>query len=470
VLSSNCCFDMTHGKIWQRRVRKQQGSVLLLFLLTLVPICGVVGLVADIGWYYYTAETAHAAAEAAATAAVRSAMDYVSAGAAYGCSSTSNGILCQAAMSCPSVIASPMTNDLQAGCAYAAANGFTNGGMNGKQTVTIEANTTTPAPTAPGVKVRYWVTVRIYQANPLFFLGIFSQSSLAVAVRSTAAVLNKVPNACVATLDPTARSALMVTGSASVTLSNCAVQVNSNATTALNVNGSACLSATAIDVVGGASTTSCTQPAPISSSSAMSDPFAALAAPSFSTTCDSAHTNVKVNSNSLVTLSPGTYCGGLSITSSVALTSGTYVLLGGGLTCNAGCSLTGSGVTFYNTCTSGYCNGGSSGYKAISIGGQGVVNLSAPSSGDLAGILFFQDRSVSPPSGQSDSILGGSSTNVQGVMYFPETLLKFAGNFSGADSSTFLIADQISFAGTSSLQISSTGPTPAWAPVAALIE
>jgi hypothetical protein len=438
---------------------------MLLTMLTLIPIWAMIGLVGDVGWSYYTKGAAEAAAQAAAIAAVRSAMDYVAAGANYDCSSSS--VVCQAAANCPSVIPNPPTNNIQNGCAYASYNGFTSAGASGSQTVTLEANNTNHAPTAPGITVSYWVTVRISKVNPLSFLSVLGFNSATVTARSTAAVVYKTPPSCVVSLDPSAPSAFIVGGTANVTLSNCAAQVNSTDSSALNLNGGGCLSATAINVVGQASTDACT-PSANTGANAISDPFAALPAPSSATQpCD--YNNTHVNGSSGTTaLSPGVYCGGLSVGSAVTLSPGTYILKGGGLSCNSSCAISGTGVTFYNTCNSGFCNGGSTGYQPITINGSGSVNLSAPTSGSLNGILFFQDRTVNNP--HTDSILGGSSTSLEGTLYFPNSTLKYAGNFAGADASTFLIANQVNFIGNSSLQISPTGTQPAWAPTASLIE
>jgi Flp pilus assembly protein TadG len=445
-----------------RKSKSQKGSALVLTMLALIPICGMVGLVADIGWSYYTKGTAQAASDAAAIAVVRSAMDYVAAGASYDCSSSS--VVCQAATNCPSVIPSPMTNNIQNGCAYAGSNGFSSAGAGGSQTLTMEANNTTHAPTAPGVKVSYWVTARISKVNPLSFLAVLGFSNATIGARSTAALVNKVPPACIVALDPSASSALLLSGNPTVALSNCAAQVNSSDPNAINVGGSACLTADAVNVVGGGSTTGCTTPV-TTVPKPISDPFAGLAPPPSATQpCD--YTSTPSSS----TLSPGVYCGGLNIQSTVTLLPGTYILKGGGLSCNANCAMSSptGGVTFYNTCNSGLCGGGSAGYSGLKINGGGILNLSAPTGGDLSGILFFQDRTVSKL--QDDKILGGSNATLQGVVYFPNSVLTFAGNFGGANASTVLIADKVAFKGNSSLQLSATGPTPAWAPTVSLIE
>jgi Flp pilus assembly protein TadG len=446
--------------------RSERGSVILFFTLLAIPICAMAGFVVDLGWFHFTQEAANTAAQAAAIAAVRSAMDDVAAGGSYTCAS--KGLTCQSATTCGSSLPTTFTTNLQSGCAYATLNGFTAGGLSGRQTVTIEANTTSPATYVPGVKVLYWTTVTITQTNPLTLLAVLGQSSMTVNARSTAAVVNEIPNDCVTALDPSAGGALTLSGSSTLTLSGCSIQVNSSAGNALSMNGSACISAPSIEVVGGTSTTSCVQPAPTTGASSVSDPFGSLAPPSLSTTCD--YNNMKVQSNSSATLSPGVYCGGLSVGGTASLSAGTYVLLGGGLTCNAGCVMTGSGVTFYNTCNSGYCDGGRTGYKPINIGGQAVTTLSAPTSGSLSGILFFQDRSVSPTSGQNDSIQGGTTSSLEGVLYFPKSGLTFAGGATSPSTSTLIVADQVSFTGNSSMQVSKATTTPTWMPTAALLE
>jgi Flp pilus assembly protein TadG len=444
---------------------RARGSVLVMFMFMVIPIVAMVGFVADLGWYYQTEQAATKAAEAAAVAVVRAAMDNVAAGGSYTCGS--HGTVCQAATACSTPTS--FTNNVQSGCTYVAANGFSQSGLNGRQSASIETGTTTPAPTVPGVKVLYWATVRVSQTNPLTFLAVLGAGNLGLTIRSTAAVVNKIPNNCVTALNPSASSSVVVSGSSTVTLSGCAAQVNSDDPKALDLNGGGCLDAGSIQVVGGVNgADTCASSPPVTGVPSISDPFGSVAPPVFSPTCD--YNNKKVNSGATVTLSPGVYCGGLSVSATVSLSPGTYVLEGGGLTCNASCNMSGTGVTIYNTCNSGSCGGGRSGYQPISIGGQAVLDLTAPTSGPLAGMLFFQDRTVSPTPGQTDSIQGGANANLYGVLYFPKSTLTFAGGFSSPDASTIIVADQVKFSGNSNMQISKTGPTPAWAATAALID
>jgi hypothetical protein len=150
--------------------------------------------------------------------------------------------------------------------------------------------------------------------------------------------------------------------------------------------------------------------------------------------------------NNVVTLSPGLYSGGISITGNANVTfrSGTYVLAGGGLSVTGNSTLTGTGVTFYDTT-------GPGGYKPINLTGNETANLSAPTSGSLEGILFYQDRSI-PTGSAASTITGNSSSTFDGVIYFPTTSLKFTGN-SSSSGYTFLIADTLTITGNSSMAL-----------------
>lgn len=55
---------------------------------------------------------------------------------------------------------------------------------------------------------------------------------------------------------------------------------------------------------------------------------------------------------------------------------------------DGGAQVTGTGVTFYNTGDKSHR------YAPIQIDGHSKVTLSAPVSGPLAGVLFFQDRAI----------------------------------------------------------------------------
>jgi hypothetical protein len=110
-------------------------------------------------------------------------------------------------------------------------------------------------------------------------------------------------------------------------------------------------------------------------------------------------------------------------------------------------TLTGAGVTFYDTT-------GPGGYKPINLSGNETAHFSAPTSGPLEGILFFQDRSVAYSSSNGSTIVGNSSSTFDGVLYFPTTSVSYVGN-SSSQGYTFLIADKITVTGNSSMTFGS---------------
>jgi hypothetical protein len=115
---------------------------------------------------------------------------------------------------------------------------------------------------------------------------------------------------------------------------------------------------------------------------------------------------------------------------------------GGGFTVSGGsASVIGSGVTVYNTFDASHS------YKPVTISGGGAVNLSAPTSGAMEGLLFFQDRNVVTSS--QDAITGGSATKLEGVLYFPKTQLVYSGGSSGSAKYTTVIAKDLSVTGNS---------------------
>jgi hypothetical protein len=188
----------------------------------------------------------------------------------------------------------------------------------------------------------------------------------------------------------------------------------------------------------------CTNPqSPTTGVTPFSDPLAGVATPSYKT-CTSWST---LNISSTRTISPDTYCGGISINGgTVTLNPGLYVMNGGGT------SITdlGKGVTIFNT----GAVSGSGGYRGIKITGGSTATLSAPtdtSNGGIVGILFFEDRNVSwsaVGSSQTSQITGGSNTSLVGALYFPTTTLTYSGG-SSLTAWTDIVAYQLQVTGPS---------------------
>jgi hypothetical protein len=156
-------------------------------------------------------------------------------------------------------------------------------------------------------------------------------------------------------------------------------------------------------------------------------------------------TNLKASVTT--TLNPGVYCGGIDIVSSghtITLNPGTYILNGGGLRATGGNILQGTGVTFYNTATAGQT------YSDIALLGNATLKLSAPTSGPMEGILFFQDRNFATTSTAGDQFSGDNSSVIDGVLYVPKGKLTYSGS-SSATGYTNIVAKTVVFGGNSTV-------------------
>ncbi len=418
--------------------RQGQSGLFIVFNLTL--LFAVIGLSADVGVGYLARQQAQTAADSAATAAAMYASQN-----GYTCGS--GGVICGAATACANPNVYPPTNNLQAGCLYAAANGYLNGGNGGKQVVTMTGNTTTP-PGVAGNTAAYWVQANISDYRAALF-GLFAGvNSFVVNAVSTAGITITSPGACVYVLaSGNVANAFVASGSATVTAA-CGIFVNSGSSSAFVTSGSSTVHSTTIQVVGGTSVSGATvTPTPTTGVASFSDPLATLPMPAF-TGCN--FTNYSLGNGGVATISPGVYCGGISLSGSAQLTlnPGTYVLNGAGLTMSGSSSIKGTHVTLFNT--------GQSGQTAspISNTGSSVMNLTAPNSGTYQGMLFVQDRNLTYSG--TNSFTGSTNSVLTGTLYFPSTKIAYAGA-STTGSYTAIVAKTISFTGNSSLKNDPTG-------------
>ena len=393
-------------------------------------------------------QSAQSAADAAALAGAQAAL--FRSGGTPVCGT--GGVVCQPATACSNPITDPPANDIDSACLYAKVNGFAVG-SGSKQNVLIQANTTSPPPTAPGVNSSYYVTARVSETFPLTFTAVLGRLTQLTSARATA-VISQRTKTCLYLLAPNG-TAFQLTGSGSVNAQNCGIFVNSNdPTQAMTMTGSGTINADQIQVVGGLKVTGSGQivatpldvggtftktgsgtVSPVTSTPGtpqIGNPLSYLQPPAVGS-CDHAST-VNIVGSSSVTLFPGVYCGGISITGSgtVTFNPGTYILNGGGLSQTGSGTLTGSGVTFYDTSSSGHT------YGPISITGSATLNLSAPTAaGPLQGILFFQDP-AEPVGTAGSTVTGSSSSNMNGVFYFPTTSLSYTGSGTSTGYTSFV--------------------------------
>ena len=108
---------------------------------------------------------------------------------------------------------------------------------------------------------------------------------------------------------------------------------------------------------------------------------------------------------------PGIYYGGLTIDGAAkGMNPGTYYVVGGGVVISPSSSFDAIGVTIVNTADPG-CNGDAQTFGKFEINSSANFDLSAPTSGPLAGMALLH-RSILPSCEQScDADLVGACTN-----------------------------------------------------------
>jgi hypothetical protein len=386
--------------------RSDAGQVMILICLAIVTIMGLVGLVADVGSLQAQKQLLQTAADSAALAAGQEV--------SYG-------------------------DSVAAGDADAASNGFTNG-QNG---VVVTINN--PPLNGPNTGKSGYIEVIVSRPEPTFFLRVLGWTTITISGRAMSALGNG-PN-CIYVLNPSAPSAMNLNGNINIQ-SACGLLVDSSSSSGLSVNGNISITASNIGVVGGYSSNGnvTLTPQPKTGILPAADPLAYVEAPSYGA-CS--YNSFSLNGNygssgSPYQMNPGVYCGGMSFNGNlyVKFNAGTYVLAGGGMNFNGNATLTGTGVTFYNTT-------GTGGYKGIVLNGNITLNLSAPTSGSLSGILFFQDRSIAGGSASS-TINGNSGSTIDGALYFPTTTLTYNGN-SSTNGYSIVVANEWIVNGNSTL-------------------
>jgi hypothetical protein len=382
---------------------RRRGFVLVTFVVSATALLVVMGLAIDVGYLQLVKTRAQAAADAAAMGGAQQ------------------------------IRMSGQANAASAARADAAANGFTNG----QDGVTVTVNTPPSSGYSSGDASA--VEVVISKSVPAFFMEFAGVSTSYVQARAVARRGGSTDS--IYALDTGNTSAAFSVSGGSTAIVHGGIVVNSSNSSGLKVSGGSSVTATAARVVGGASVTGGSFMTPTASTGVAitPDPLANLAAPSVGT-CN--YTSLAINwAATTQYLNPGVYCRGITIGNGavVVFNPGTYIFKGGGLNIGGGTTVSGTGVTFYNSAASGYT------YGPITFGGGAYIDFSAPTTGAMAGILFFQDRSV--VGGSASSLAGGANVRLQGTLYFPTTAMTYSGGVSLPAKYTLIVAKTVTISG-----------------------
>jgi Flp pilus assembly protein TadG len=367
-----------------KRNHSESGQALVAATFGLTTLLGAAGLAVDMGYLRYQKRAQQSAADSAALA-----------GAA----------------------------ENAAGNATAAAreDALLNGYANGVNQVTVSVNPAFPLGAGTGVRVL------VSAVQPTFFMRIFGINSTTISAAAVA-VTSGAKN-CMYALD----GGTGITNNGTLNATGCGVVDDEG----LFNTGS--IHAASVAVHGTASG-SPTLPAAITGIVEAGDPLFRLNPPGGGG-CQP-NGNVSGNGGGTVTLNPGRYCSGLTVTGNknVTLRSGTYVVSASGINFNGTGTISGNGVTLYVRAA-----GGVVAINNIPAGSQTLL-LRAPTVGALAGILFYQDRG----NNQTANIDGNGTSRLEGALYFPAARLNLADTGSLA-AYTLAVAKSLSLSGTVNL-------------------
>ncbi len=250
------------------------------------------------------------------------------------------------------------------------------------------------------------VAVALSESWTPFFAQFISSGITPIKVQATAKLAGST-NICVLSLSSVGIGGIMMTSNSTVTANGCGLYANSTDKQAIVVATSSKIISPLICSGGGATNVGgTTSTAILTDCPKTPDPLAARPAPKYGA-CD--YTNTKITSGS-VTLTPGVYCGGVEVsgTANVTFDAGTYVIKDGLFNVKNTASIKGKNVAFYLT-----------GFPTfLFFTNDATIDLSGAESGDMAGLLFFEDRATGILN--VHDISASHANNLTGTIYMPK--------------------------------------------------
>lgn len=371
-------FDAEVGKV--KLLKDESGNVIVLAALSMTMVLSFLAFAVDVGDIFFTQRKLQTLADAAAMAGALEAS---------ACASGSpNCAVVQSAATAALTEGSPsVSSTLFTQCATASGTGVL---------LTVNNGPCALGASDPNNGNASYVEAVVSEQQSTFFARIFGVNTVTVSARAEAGKATASP--CLIVTGTTGQTVTFNSGGnvSDAVGSTCGIWVNSSSagnclggTPAVMEDSGATVDVGSYDIHGnvcdnGGSYT----PTPTTGSSTVPDPFAAevtagtLVVPT--TTGMTSYTPSPISSNT--TLSPGYYPSGFtgnSGTYTITMNSGLYYF-GGPIVLGGTATLTGSGVTIY------LGTGGS-----LTMNTATTVNLSAPSSGNQAGMLIWQSATNS---------------------------------------------------------------------------
>jgi Ca2+-binding RTX toxin-like protein len=273
-----------------------------------------------------------------------------------------------------------------------------------------------------------------YNGNSNF---ITSNTSVSVSIVTSIFVMNRTADNA---LDASNTSVINIPG---------VVFVDSSSSSALRARDSASITGGAIQVVGGVKKlgNATLNPPPVTGVAAVADPWASLAAP----TSGSNKGSISISGTTSKTIDPGIYTSiSVSGHATLILNPGIYAIAGGGLSISGNGTVKGSGVLIYNAGSNYPGSGGT--FGSINLTNNAVLNISAATTGNYAGVAIFQSRDNALAISASNKAV----VNLQGgLLYAIKAQLTIGSN--AAIRRAPLIVDQVGVSGSGVVKNTDSG-------------
>ena len=306
------------------------------------------------------------------------------------------------------------------------------------------------------------VEVEISKQETPLLSSLFLRQGPTISVRAVALVNSSLTGeACVVALDKNNETSMTTSGSVGMEFPGCSLYINSPNSYALNMNGGATIHPNIAYIVGGYSGGGLTtENGTYLGVDPLLDPYRTVTVPAYSG-CNS--NNYKMVAGKTDTKNVGSsgvyvFCKGLELegNSSLTLGPGTFIITGTPhnqaqlkIASNATLNAT-SGTTIILTSTdqTSICDT----MATANIAGGAKINIVAPTTGSLAGVALYQDRTCKNHT-LSNQVAGGTTQSIKGAIYFPEQPVDFAGgSATGGAQCTHLVAWTIRFVGNSTFK------------------